>query len=499
MNLRLQPVTAQRNDGSQVEHIFSAWIALVALAACPLLMLFATHDPGYSLSSTSLALHLGLVIYPAVRLLQIVVLGRPDWFRLFFWVFSYVWMGLAGLIQVISGRTPFTYLTIPNGIVAPLIVFCGYAGYDIGSVLSSSRQTHRDAGHPPSRAIGRVIATGRLRILSYSSICTFPVLFVLRGGWHGIVGSRQAASSALAANGLITSSSKVGGGIVVSVSNVLPFVALLGWLIVRNSRPLLPRERRLMALVGLETALFSNPLGSSRYWVLTVLLGLLLVRPRFQTTTGVRLAMSSFVLFSVVLFPYLDYFRTSSHAISAGNPLTQMETKPDFDAFAQIENGVSYVNDQGYQMGSQLSGAVLFAVPRAVWNGKAEDTGTVLARFIRWPNTNLSAPLWIELYVDFSWPGVLAGFVALGYVSARLDADSRRLRVLKGTNVAVLRAAGPALAVFLVLVLRGSLLQATGTGVVLLFGFWAISQADTFTRQAPAYNRPAPLKISKDG
>lgn len=142
--------------------------------------------------------------------------------------------------------------------------------------------------------------------------------------------------------------------------------------------------------------------------------------------------------------------------------------KTDYDSMAQIANGVSYVNDNGYMFGLNILGALFFAVPRSIWPGKPIDTGSVLAQYIRYPNENLSAPLWGEAYLAFGLLGVVGLFVVAGYLLRRLYArslikfDSSTTRLMSGFGFCL-----PPLAVYEVLILRGSLLQAMARLVVL--------------------------------
>jgi hypothetical protein len=177
-----------------------------------------------------------------------------------------------------------------------------------------------------------------------------------------------------------------------------------------------------------------------------------------------------FVGGSVVLFPYLDLFRNGNATLQVRSVTAFFTQKTDYDSLVQVGNSWALVQSYGLDVGRQMSGVVAFFVPRSIWPDKPIDTGSVLARYINYPNENLSAPLWGEFYVNFGILGVLLGFGLAGFLAQK--ATSRYLLALSRTamshaiNLSVFMY--PVLAVYFVLILRGSLLQAMGKLVVLI-------------------------------
>ena len=137
------------------------------------------------------------------------------------------------------------------------------------------------------------------------------------------------------------------------------------------------------------------------------------------------------------------------------NPLISLSSG-DYDAFAQLNNTLLYVGQSGITWGKQALGVVLFWIPRDIWPGKPVDTGVLLANFREYRFTNLSAPLWAEFYINLGIVGGIFGMILLGYWMRRSD---DRTSVLLGsgkrpTLVALI------LPFYLIMILRGSLLQA---------------------------------------
>jgi hypothetical protein len=82
---------------------------------------------------------------------------------------------------------------------------------------------------------------------------------------------------------------------------------------------------------------------------------------------------------------------------------------------------------------------------------------------------NLSSPLWAELWLDFGSVGMLAGFLAVGYLAARTDRRYVQRTVDDPSPGNVLAVVAPVLAGYSFILLRGSLLQASGRiGIALL-------------------------------
>jgi hypothetical protein len=107
-----------------------------------------------------------------------------------------------------------------------------------------------------------------------------------------------------------------------------------------------------------------------------------------------------------------------------------------------------------------LLGSLLFFVPSSVWGGKPLATGIFLAQYLianysMW-FTNLSAPLAAEGYLDFGPGGVIAYAVATAWFVVFLN----RLVQRRAGWVAFPMATYAS--VFLMIVLRGSLMIALG-------------------------------------
>jgi hypothetical protein len=125
------------------------------------------------------------------------------------------------------------------------------------------------------------------------------------------------------------------------------------------------------------------------------------------------------------------------------------------------------------QWGHQLLGSLLFFVPSSIWSAKPLATGIFLADYLianysMW-FTNLSAPLIAEGYLDFG-PG---GVVLYAAVMAWLVVYLNRLALRRNNWMAFPMATYAS--VFLMIVLRGSLMIALGFAAAALVSFYFAS------------------------
>jgi hypothetical protein len=124
----------------------------------------------------------------------------------------------------------------------------------------------------------------------------------------------------------------------------------------------------------------------------------------------------------VLLFPLADYFRVSLEGDASNtNVIEAFATKPDFDALQLVMDGVRVTEKKDFQLGQQMLGSVAFWVPRSIWTTKPDPTGVMIGDTLARVSNNLSAPLWIEFYMDFWWFGVALGMAGYGYLCRRVQ------------------------------------------------------------------------------
>ena len=181
---------------------------------------------------------------------------------------------------------------------------------------------------------------------------------------------------------------------------------------------------------------FKNPLTEKRNALGPIYICLMfLVIPKLLNTNVKTLF---FLFFTMIIgFPVFAIVTHSDATFNAiiknprilieemkGGGITNAFNTLNYDAFINITASVDYVSTYGYSMGYQLLSALLFFVPRSIWENKPYSTGAVVGEHLieshGFTFSNLSNPLVSEGYINFGIIGVFIGAFALAYVIIKL-------------------------------------------------------------------------------
>ncbi len=174
------------------------------------------------------------------------------------------------------------------------------------------------------------------------------------------------------------------------------------------------------------------PLGSARYLIGAVYLGLLLTVLGRYLRTGWPVV---FLLVGglLVLFPFLSTLRfiTSPREIlsylGSFNFLGPSLATGDFDAYSMVGYTAEYVHDgPGVTFGRQLLGVIFFFVPRSLWPGKPVGSGYTVAVDGGLAFNNVSSSPLAEGLINFGWVGVALFAFVLCWLFGTLDASYER-------------------------------------------------------------------------
>ena len=415
---------------------------------------------------------LGIAVVAAARFSWIIGLGERRLFEIMFWSFTYPFMGLAPMTEVreqiwpiIVPRSDFT-LVWP----AVAIVALGTFAFLLGVFLNRSRQMRSQRAHPAAaRSAGGgplvefTVRNNRLLFLSFVAI-VFNLYYSYKIGFIQFAQSRQTLTDA-------TRLAFPSQALAVFVRAGTYMSLLTAWVGLARFR----REAKLAAAVGyprspgtmrLNLALLwvigillansMNPISNARYLSGTAILAAAAAAGLFATAARFRVSVLAFLVALLVIFPIMDVFRYRvSQDVSDANPIKAF-LSPDFDSFANVVNGYLIVQREGIHIGQQFLGVVAFWVPRGLWPAKPVDTGIYLAQSRGYPVVNLSAPLWIEMFMNGGFVVLIVAMFALGYFLHAWDTRiDRQLAIFKMPTV--LACIVP---FYMFILLRGSLLQA---------------------------------------
>ncbi|MYR72740.1 hypothetical protein GTW49_10870 [Streptomyces sp. SID4925] len=440
-------------------------VPLILGLVCFLPALVAAQ-PGTGTRDTAYWLQLVLTCYAGARLATMILSTRRRLLQGVFWMFVYIAMGVAPFAQAVIGQTP-TPMVGPRSdlVTAVSMVLMGCAAFDLGALLASRRPPRRRparGGHGPA-----VAHPVRLRLLVVLAFAASGYYVMKLGGPQIFFSSRQEISASVAVSGVASDGSNVGSAFLKGFGTVPALLALLFYtrrLATSRRARRTPSTVLAWAALAVLNVIVNNPISNARYWFLTVLVSLLFTA--FPSSAAIyRSVLATGVVGALVLFPYADRFRYDDEGyrpVRSASVFEPLATK-DYDQTVMFANAISWVDTSGHTYGRQLSGSALFFVPRAVWGGKPEDTGVRVGEWMGMSMTNLSAPLWTELWVDFGAAGMVGGMALVGYAAARTDRRYALAVTRAGPGPgSVLAVAAPLVAGYTFILLRGPLLQAAG-------------------------------------
>ncbi|MBI1399410.1 oligosaccharide repeat unit polymerase [Hyphomonas sp.] len=262
-------------------------------------------------------------------------------------------------------------------------------------VLRVSKERHQSSG---SKLVLLILSsTAAVAILAYNNFNYMSVLF--RGGE---LTTRQELS---------------GPGWLIFQYFVYPTPAICAVI------HFLSRSRKsfVTLILVLNVLLFNPPTGMARFQAAALYIALFAAA--FPLIRTQRHVLSGTITFGLLfVFPLLDRFRRYSGGAMDAGWNSDFLTQGHFDGFQNFATVLAYQMQSG---GRQLLGALLFFVPREIWEDKPVGSGAMLATELGFPNSNIAMNLFAEGYLNFGIGGVIGFLAILGLVCAYLDREFR--------------------------------------------------------------------------
>ncbi|MFJ7589942.1 hypothetical protein ACIQZO_21670 [Streptomyces sp. NPDC097617] len=439
----------------------------LALGFTVFLPLFVALQSGAGARDAAFWLQLLLTMYAGARLSAMVLTSRRKLLQGSFWLFVYMAMGVAPLAQAVLGQVPTPVVGPRSDLtVAVGLVLLGCTAFDVGVLLARHRPAGR-AGGSQKRSKPAMAHRHRLQLLTVLSFLCSAVFIMKLGGPTVFFSSRQEIIAGIEEAGVSNGDGQAGQALLRGFGTVPALLALLlytRWLITSKfARRKVSIIVTWAALAGLNL-IVNNPISNPRYWFLTVMFALLFTV--FPVSAAMyRVALSMAVVVALLIFPFADRFRYDEknyRPVETTSFLEPMALK-DYDQIGMFANTITFSNSgPGHFYGRQLAGSIFFAVPRAVWPGKPRDTGVMVGQWMGTVNTNLSSPIWAELWLDFGPLGMGAGMLGMGYASARVDRRYAKRATRRSPPGSLISVVVPLVAGYSFILLRGPLLQASG-------------------------------------
>lgn len=434
-------------------------VAVVMAGIVPAVLLQSVDDAG---RSRAWLVTLALTAWAGIRIAHRVADGRPALFDFVLWLFVYIFLGLAPTVQIRSDEPSTTTPGVDPALDTrtAVVVWAGLLCYDVGRFVGARVALRRSAPSvPPPGELD--VMPSRAVVLTGVGVLA-AAYYVMRIGVSTLFMSRYSAY-AIRTDRMPDVATRS----VVAAAGSYPLLIAAGvFLRLRVTRALGSASARYtpLVLVCLGVLLVVvNPISAARYDFGTVAFAVAVFLGAAGTLRRSRLSMVGTVAAFLFVFPIADAFRSDTVSIQRAGFFGEYMANPDYDAFWQISNALSYLADHMVEPMRQALGVVLFWVPRNVWPDKPVDTGILLADYKGYSFSNLSAPLWAELIVNGGLVALVIGFLVVGFALARLDRRIVPALLGGGQLWAVVGGVFP---FYMVILLRGSLLQATGTLVV---------------------------------
>lgn len=433
--------------------VLGAWVSVAMIAVVPAVLVYATQTP---VELTWMAALVPITL-SGLRYGWLVAAGERRLYEMTFWVFTYVFLGVAPLAQLRTGQTPATTPRIDTtlNLTAIWVIIVGVAAFSVGLLVSRARGSRATTGESL-----RGVDLTRTLILAFCALA-IDGYFIASVGVGTLFTARDELARTVVQSWSDSSTSALLSALT-SMSLLVAFIALVKYVGQTASRewPLIA----LTVVVGLALAITVNPISNARYVFGTGALAVAALFGLFATSVRFRTMAVLWVAVLIVLFPIADAFRYSAAGELKTSSILESLTSPDFDAYAQINNTVLFVDRHGVTNGEQAAGVVLFWVPRSIWPDKPRDTGIVLSDSRDYGFQNLSAPIWAEFYINGGWIVLVCGMATLGalvgFGDQRIEKSLQRAR-----SPGILACILP---FYLMILLRGSLLQAMSYLTVIL-------------------------------
>ncbi|WP_196255763.1 glycosyltransferase [Micromonospora sp. WMMD558] len=356
-----------------------------------------------------------------------------------FWAFVAVWVGFAPLLQIRDRRLPWPDLPLDQHYVsAQVILLFAVVAWWVGN-------TRRVPAPRPSTSRRTRLTIEKAVVVTGLAVVLAVVCLPMTGGLAVRFTSRDDLQRAIAEEGLKSQQDLALLGLLSTFPAAVSAVALVLCLVCWRSQNWADRRGRSMVLTATGTAvvlnlIYNNPLSANRFAAFGVLLAAGLAIVRFDRQIWRTLFSIGMLLGLAVIYPLANLFRNER---SRGNLRLGLDAYYtwDFDGFQQTVNAVHHVGVGGHTWGHHFISALLFWVPRSVWEGKAIPAGNAVAASRGYEFQNLALPFWAETYLEFSFVGVVVLFFFYGKLARRLDIALTGPAASLGTALTVMFAA----------------------------------------------------------
>ena len=449
------------------------YVGLVVLTIIPAISVLVGAD-GWSGSTKTLAVLIS--IGTGAALIQSASNRSFSLAWSVFWLWSYVFLGLAPMYQLGTHTFPWLGKFPDSTVVAALaIVLLGCATTYVIGVFTA----HAKSNHELRSITHRITSVWPARIGMFINV-VLGVYIAIAIAFVVLIGPALFSGKTALQHQLVLNGSVPGAGSLFFISTAGAIVLPAAAIICRKNGAKVWWQ--LIVVAAIAALVVTNPLAGSRFLTgsfLIAMAGALLVR-----TSILRYMPAGIGVVLVALFPTLDRARgdgTGAAEIAVALPQQSLVTF-DFDSFEMLLRELS--------VSGQLDGASpgrweLFVAPFLRWIPGLSDSvhghisGSAVAKLTSMSYTNVSMPLWGEAHLTGGIAGVVLAFALCGLLLGLIRQPAVHTGILNARPTRLV--VDSSVAALLFIVLRGSLYEVLGyllfaiTFAVILWAFFALA------------------------
>ena len=210
------------------------------------------------------------------------------------------------------------------------------------------------------------------------------------------------------------------------------------------------------------------PLGLERSQVAIFYIPLLIICTKFWEKPFIM--QSTLIAAIFIVFPFLDKFRRFNGFENFNFKINYIFLKTGhFDGY---QNFVRVLELDLITSGRQFLGAILFFVPRSLWETKPIGSGTFLSEILRLEYWNIAMPLIGEGYINFGIVGSILFMFLFGILLGNLDRVAWKLKTSNDSHIFLFYYYF--LFGWVFYILRGDLINALPVLVGFTLAFWLL-------------------------
>lgn len=338
--------------------------------------------------------------------------------KTFFWIFNFFFFFVAPFLQYINDSWCLNYKTNDETILfANFLVFLWINTFIIADKIKIKKTLKFSfLKHNMICTEARLPSKNACMLLLIISFFIL-IYMILKVGLYNLISSRSGGFTVFSGN-----DSSVSSLLLYCCRNFVTFTA---YIFAYNNK-----KYKMQFVVSLLFLIITcSPIAMPRFQAAVIYMGLFLII-RKDLVTNVKI-IYIFLFGFMFVFPFINAFRylavgevdILNTINNVFNNIKVEYLSANYDVFVMLMKAIDYIGINGFSLGNQLLGALLFFVPRSLWIDKPIGTSFLIQYFYGFTGgaANTSCCLLAEGYFDFGIIGVIVYSFVLNKVCSYID------------------------------------------------------------------------------